>query len=119
MHAHDQKELVLLFVLVPNELAPKLHEFHQLAVQLPDDLGTPVVGEESELLGEIDFVLVHTTLHVRIRNSKVTHGFTELLCQLRVGASGPMNKYDAAASMCGRHSGFAQPQFSAIGNLIW
>src|SRR5581483_11620004 len=52
----DQEQLVFALVAVPDELALELHE---LAVQLPDHLRAPAIGEESELLREVH--LLHRT----------------------------------------------------------
>ena len=40
---NDEKELVLVFVVMPHELALEFDELHLLPVQLTDDLGPPVL----------------------------------------------------------------------------
>ena len=50
---HDEEQLVLVVVLVPDELAEQLHQLDVLAVQFADDLGLPVLVEESQLLGQV------------------------------------------------------------------
>jgi hypothetical protein len=52
----DEEQLVLGFVLVPEELAQELDELDLLAVEFPDDPGTPVVVEELELLPDVHLV---------------------------------------------------------------
>jgi hypothetical protein len=47
---------LLVLVVMPDELAPHLHELHLLAVELGDDLGAEVLGDLGELLGEGDLV---------------------------------------------------------------
>ena len=51
---HD-KDLVSIFMVVPHELAPKLHELELVVVHLSDDARRPVLGELRELLTEIDW----------------------------------------------------------------
>src|SRR5436190_10612361 len=43
MTAMHEKELVLVLVMMPNEGALKLRELYLLTIELPDDLGLPVV----------------------------------------------------------------------------
>ncbi len=43
--AHDEKELVLVLVMMPHELALEFDELHLLAVELADDLGSPVLSD--------------------------------------------------------------------------
>ena len=50
----DQEQLVLAFVVVPDERPPEPDELDLLAVQLADDPGRPRLGEAGELLGEVD-----------------------------------------------------------------
>lgn len=49
-----EKELVFVFVVMPDKLALELHQFHKRIVQLSDDLRRPVVGEEGKFMGKID-----------------------------------------------------------------
>src|SRR5439155_8922870 len=58
---HDEKQLVLTLVVVPDELARELRELHETVVDLPDDLGTPLILKPAEHLGEIDLADVHET----------------------------------------------------------
>src|SRR5688572_26746070 len=51
---HNEEQLVLALMLMPDELALKLHELDVLPVQLPDDLRIPVRIKERELLAEVD-----------------------------------------------------------------
>ena len=51
-----------MFVVVPDELTPELHQLDLLAVQLADDFRLPLVGEQSELVSQVD--LVHHLLRV-------------------------------------------------------
>jgi Protein of unknown function (DUF3592) len=50
------KHFILEFVMMPNELALKLDKFDRDIVGLPDDFGAPMVGEQLEFLGHIDFI---------------------------------------------------------------
>ena len=45
--ANDQKQLILLIVLVPDKLALELHEVDVLPVQLADDPRVPMIVEEA------------------------------------------------------------------------
>jgi hypothetical protein len=60
---HD-KELVGLFVLVPDEISLKLHNLDQVIVDLPDDFWRPVFGEEREFAINIDWLQIHGTILV-------------------------------------------------------
>src|SRR5581483_5887204 len=51
-----QEELVFIVMLVPGEFALNLDEFDLLTVQAGDDLRTPMIAEERELLGQADFL---------------------------------------------------------------
>lgn len=53
---HDEKELVLVLMMMPDELALEFDKLHLLPVQLTDDFGPPVISDLRQLLGEIDFV---------------------------------------------------------------
>jgi hypothetical protein len=53
---HPQKELVLGFVMMPHEGASGLDELDLLAVELSDDLGAPVFGDQSQLFGDVNFL---------------------------------------------------------------
>src|SRR5262249_42956169 len=50
-----QEQLVLVLVMVPEELALELDQLDLLAVQLADDLGTPLVLEPGELFADVHF----------------------------------------------------------------
>ena len=52
----DQEHLVGVIVLVPDELARDLDQLDLIAVELADHLGAPMIGEASELLGQIDLI---------------------------------------------------------------
>jgi hypothetical protein len=52
----DEEELVGLVVLVPDELSLDLDDLDVVVVQLADDLGAPVLGEQRELLREVDLL---------------------------------------------------------------
>jgi len=54
--APNEKELVLVFVMMPREDAGELDELQFLAVQLGHDLGPPMLVKERELFGEGSFV---------------------------------------------------------------
>src|SRR6266576_3817015 len=51
---HDEEQLILAVVVVPDELALELGELDQVVVHLADDLGTPLILKPAEHLGEID-----------------------------------------------------------------
>src|SRR5437867_12023341 len=51
---HDQEQLILAVVVVPDELALELRERHQVVVHRADDLGTPLILNPPEHLDEID-----------------------------------------------------------------
>jgi hypothetical protein len=42
-------------MVMPNELALQLHQLDVAVVEFADDLGTPVIAEAGEGLGEIHF----------------------------------------------------------------
>src|SRR5262245_55298167 len=50
---HDEKELVLAFVMMPDEFAEELHQLYVLAVELANDLRIPVSVHERQLFSEI------------------------------------------------------------------
>src|SRR5258705_9541299 len=52
---HDQKQLVLALVMVPDELALEFRELHETVVYLADGFGSPLILKAAEHLGEIDF----------------------------------------------------------------
>ena len=52
-----KEELVLPLMLMPHKGAAELHDFDFLPVELTNDLGAPVFGDERELLSEV--YLVH------------------------------------------------------------
>jgi hypothetical protein len=45
-----QKQLILVIVMMPDELASELDQLYQLAIQLACDFWAPVVGETRELV---------------------------------------------------------------------
>ena len=51
--AEGQEEVVLPGVMVPDELAPQLHELHAEVVDLAHDLGTPEIVKLGKLLREV------------------------------------------------------------------
>src|SRR5205085_6804354 len=55
----DKEELIFVLMLVPDELALKLHQLNLRVVYLAGDFRAPMVVEEPEFLAEIDF-LDHT-----------------------------------------------------------
>src|SRR6516164_4618896 len=61
--AHDQEQLVLGLMMMPDEFPLKADQLYLLSVQLTDYLGTPLIGEPRKRLCELDFV--HGTLPVR------------------------------------------------------
>src|SRR6266699_3536337 len=66
---HDQKQLVLPLVVMPDELALEFRELHEAVVYLADDLGTPLILKPAEHLGEIDFADGgEFTVQIRERN---------------------------------------------------
>jgi hypothetical protein len=48
-------QLVLVFVVMPDERSAELSELQFLAIQLPDDPRFPVVGHLRQLLSKINF----------------------------------------------------------------
>src|SRR6185437_8685762 len=63
--AHEQlaldheEQLIFVFMVMPHEFALELHQLHLLPIELADDAGDPVLGDEPEFFLEID--LVHHT----------------------------------------------------------
>ena len=53
---HTEEELVLMLVVVPDEGTTKLDQLHLLTVELPDDLGPPVLCDLPEFRGKIHLV---------------------------------------------------------------
>src|SRR5262249_28040870 len=51
---HDEKHLVLVVVMMPDELALELHELDQAVVHLADDLGLPLILKPPKHLRQID-----------------------------------------------------------------
>src|SRR5258706_12680109 len=51
---HDQKQLVLALVMVPDELALELRELHEVVIHRADNLRTPLILKPAEHFGEID-----------------------------------------------------------------
>src|SRR5688572_31951033 len=51
---HDEKQFILMLVVVPHEFALELHQLHVLTVQLSDDLRAPMSIEERQLLAKVD-----------------------------------------------------------------
>ena len=60
--ADYQKQLILLFMMVPDELSLHLDQLHIGIIQLADDLRTPVAGKAGKFFGEVDFVGIHESL---------------------------------------------------------
>src|SRR3989441_10586835 len=56
---HDQKQLILVLVMVPDELTLELGELDEVVVHLAHDFGTPLILKPAEHLGEIDFADTH------------------------------------------------------------
>jgi len=54
----DQKEFVLVLVMVPDELTFQLGEFDMLSVEFTDDSGAPVFSELLEFFGEVHLVVL-------------------------------------------------------------
>jgi hypothetical protein len=52
---NDQEKLVLMFMVMPDELALKLDQFDLLTIQFANDPGVPVVVELGEFLLDIYF----------------------------------------------------------------
>lgn len=50
----DEEELVFVLMGVPDEFAFDLDKLDVLPVEFADDTGVPVIGEEAELLAEVD-----------------------------------------------------------------
>jgi hypothetical protein len=50
---HDQEQLILVLMMVPDELALEFHQLDTLAVELAHDPRLPLVGDLVELLREI------------------------------------------------------------------
>src|SRR5437588_7966260 len=50
---HDQKQLVLMLVVMPDEFTLELGELYEGVVHLADDFGTPLILKPAEHLGEI------------------------------------------------------------------
>lgn len=69
--AEDQKELVLVFVMVPDKLTFELGELDVLAVELADDMRAPMFGELLEFLGEVHLVVL-AVAHVRLPTLELT-----------------------------------------------
>jgi hypothetical protein len=71
--SEDQEELVLLFVVMPHELALELRELDVLAVQLADDPRAPLFRELLEFLGEVH-LLGLAVAHARLPNGPAISG---------------------------------------------
>src|SRR5689334_3923381 len=56
---HDQKQLILVLVMVPDELTFELRELHVSVIYFAHDLGTPLILKPAEHFGEIDFADAH------------------------------------------------------------
>ena len=59
----DEEHLIRVLVMVPDKRALELDELHFLPVQLCDDPGAPVFGDERKSLGEIDRLHEMRLLH--------------------------------------------------------
>jgi hypothetical protein len=53
--SNDEKELILLFVMVPDKFAFQFHSFDVTFIHLTDDPGVPAIGEETEFLLQVNF----------------------------------------------------------------
>ena len=53
---YDKKQLVFMFVSMPDELSLKFHQLYVVAIQLANDLWTPEIGEQFKLFLKIDFL---------------------------------------------------------------
>src|SRR5262245_3789913 len=51
-----EEEFVLVVVVVPDERPLELHQLHLLAVQFTHDLRLPLLAEQRQLLGQVDFL---------------------------------------------------------------
>jgi hypothetical protein len=49
----DEKELVFMFVVVPDKFTLQLHRLDVAFIHLADNPGVPVIGEETEFFAEI------------------------------------------------------------------
>ena len=56
---HDEKQLILGIMVMPDEVTLDLDDFHVEIVDLADDLGLVLLGEQGKLLGKIDFLNSH------------------------------------------------------------
>src|SRR5438045_6271009 len=56
---HDEKELVLLVVMMPHEFTLQLGELDEAVIHLANDLRAPLVLKSSEHLSQIDFANRH------------------------------------------------------------
>jgi hypothetical protein len=63
---HDEKQFVLVFVVMPHELAQKLDELDLVPIDLSDNLRLPVLTKEIELCGQID--VFHTSRTTVLQN---------------------------------------------------
>ena len=52
---YDEKHFVFGFVMMPREWPLKFHEFDQLAIEFARDARIPMIANEREFFGEIDF----------------------------------------------------------------
>ena len=84
------EEFVFSLVMMPEELALQLGELDVGVVDLANDLGAPLIGEERELVREIDFiqealradtVSAGAGLYVGAQGFGLAHGLVELLMQ--------------------------------------
>src|SRR6266568_2137820 len=58
---HDEKQLVLLLVLVPHEFPLELDELDGAVVDLADDLRAPMFVKQREFVSEFDLLRFHVT----------------------------------------------------------
>jgi hypothetical protein len=52
----DEKQLVFVFVVMPDEFALKFHQLYELAVETANDFRPPMFGKKSEFVSEINLV---------------------------------------------------------------
>src|SRR6516225_5793231 len=57
---HDEEQLVFGIMVMPDEVTLDLDDFHVEVVDLADDLGLVLLGEQGKLLGKIDFLKSHS-----------------------------------------------------------
>lgn len=58
--AYSEEQLIFVLMMVPDEGSLELDELYLLAVELSDNLGSPVFGDLREFLSKIHFFHVHS-----------------------------------------------------------